>query len=125
VEYHFYNKTSAHNAGTTTTTVADVTSTVNLSLPVNGRSNIQTVPISHEIKQSYAQNAMGNTITAKSGAKGGNMSTGQTDTTTTSVMGYVIIVRSGNTIIKTMLSNDEIVDQVRAIQAKMAAGQGN
>jgi len=120
VEYHFYNKTSAHNAGTTTTTVDDVTSTVNVDIPVNGRKDIQTNGINHEIKQAYATSATGSTIGASSGKKG-TMSSGQTDTTTTSVMGYVIIVRSGNTIVKTLLSKDDIVDQVKAIQARAAS----
>jgi len=120
VEYHFYNKTSAHNAGTTTTTVDDVTSTANVDVPVNGRKDIQTIGINHEIKQSYAKSATGATIGANSGKKG-TVSTGMTDTTTTSVMGYVIIVRSGNTIIKTLLSKDDIVDQVKAIQAREAS----
>ncbi len=123
VEYHFYNKTSAHDGGTTTTTVQDVTSTQNVDIPVNGRKDIQTTGINHEVKQSYAHTATGSTVSAKSSSKNGGstMSTGQTETTTTSVMGYVIIVRSGNIIVKTVLSKDDIVDQVKAIQARMSA----
>jgi len=126
LEYHFYNKTTANDAGVTTISVADVTSTESLSLPVNSKRDIQTIPISHEVKQTYAQSTSGGTNTAGTKKKGGSstVSSGQTDVTTTRVMGYVIIVKSGGTIIKTLLSDDDIVDQVRAIQARMAAAQG-
>jgi len=127
LEYHFYNKTTANNAGVTTITVQDVTSSQSLDLPVNGKSDIQTIPISHDVKQTYAQSTSGGTNTAGTKKKGGGgttLSSGQTDITTTRVMGYVIIVRSGSTIVKTLLSDEDIVDQVRTIQAKMAEAQG-
>lgn len=125
LEYHFYNKTAANNAGTTTITVDDVTGTQNLDLPVNGKMDIKTTPISHDVKQTYTQSGSGNAASAGTKKKGGSttLSSGQTDVTTTRVMGYVIVVKTGSTIIKTLLSNDDIVDQVRAIQAKMSASQ--
>jgi len=127
LEYHFYNKTTANNAGVSTITVEDVTNTQTLDLPVNGKMDVKTTPINHDVKQTYSQSTgtSGGTNSAGTKKKGGSMtlSSGQTDVTTTRVMGYVIVLKSGSTIVKTLLSSDDIVDQVRTIQAKMASGQ--
>jgi len=115
VEYHIYNRTITTSGSTSSTMVADITSTENIDLASLGKKQIQTQSIPFDIKSSTTASSGGGGGFMRKGGGGGSSSGGGQTLSTTNVMGWYVEIKMGDKLIYKKGSSDNIVQQVANI----------
>jgi len=122
VEYHFFNRTTNHTGGSSTMTVDDITGTESVVIPVNSKKQVKTT----NIPKSTSTVSAAPTGTKNTSARTSRtlITTAQTTTNSTAVMGWYVIVKAAGVIIYKKGSDIDILDKVAQINNKNSGKSG-